>query len=231
MHRGEDESFRKPHERIKYLIDNMRISDAQLAAALKPYGVCLTPELADPIRKYIHFLLLWNQKINLTAIRNPLEIVERHFGESLFALRAVPILQGRLADVGSGAGFPGMILKIGCPSLQVTLIEVNAKKVAFLSELRRQLGLSGVEIFRERFERIGGQLPRLDFITARAVGKFGDFLRWARDSLGPEGKVVLWLGADDAGRLQRTTDWVWQEPIQMPRSERRVLLVGLPRRA
>ena len=206
----------------------MTLSDPQLAAALAPYGVRLVSELADSIRKYIHLLLVWNQKINLTTIRDPIEIVERHFGESMFAIHAVPIQHGRLADVGSGAGFPGMALKIACPALQVTLIEANARKATFLLELKRQLNFTGIEIVRERYENVGDQILHTDFLTARALGNFSTFLPWARNPLRPSGKVLLWLGAGDAERMQSTAGWVWQDPIFMPRSEKRVLLIGAP---
>ena len=209
----------------------MSLSDSQIAAALEPYRVRLVPGLADSIRKYIHLLLLWNQKINLTTIREPIEIVERHFGESIFAIHAVPIQRGRLADVGSGAGFPGMVLKVACPALQVTLVEANARKATFLQELKRQLNLNGIEIIRERYENVGDQILQTDFLTARALGSFSIFLRWARNPLCPTGKLLLWVGVDDAERLQNTADWVWQDPIFVPRSEKRVLLIGTPERA
>ncbi len=209
----------------------MALSDPQIAAALEPFGVRLVPDLADSIRRYIRLLLIWNQKINLTTICDPIEIVERHFGESMFAIHAVPIQQGRLADVGSGAGFPAMALKIGCPALQLTLIEAHARKAAFLLELKRELNLSGIEIVRERYENVGEQILHTDFLTARALGNFSTFLHWAPNSLCPNGKVLLWLGANDAEELQSIAGWVWQDPIFIPRSEKRVLLIGSPERA
>ncbi len=126
------------------------VTDAVIQRTLAPYGVPVSAQLAGAIRCYIELLLLWNQKINLTAIRKPREILERHFGESIFAAHAVAISAGRLADLGSGAGFPGLALKLVCPGLTVQLIEANTKKAVFLSEVCRVLNLSGVEILCER---------------------------------------------------------------------------------
>src|SRR5437868_14660211 len=89
------------------------------------------------IQRYIKILLAWNDKVNLTAIRDPLEILYRHFCESMFAGISVPIESGRLADAGTGAGFPGLPLKILRPGLQVFLIESNLKKATFLAEVIR----------------------------------------------------------------------------------------------
>jgi len=80
-------------------------------------------------------LLRWNEKLNLTAIRDPLEILYRHFCESMFAAGAIPVDKGRLADIGSGPGFPGIPLKIARPELELCLVESNIKKGTFLAEV------------------------------------------------------------------------------------------------
>src|SRR5213594_1989902 len=91
------------------------------------------------IQQYIEILLRWNEKISLTAIRDPLEMLYRHFCESMYAAEAIPMENGRLADIGSGAGFSGLALKVVRPGLQVLLVESNIKKVAFLAEVIREL--------------------------------------------------------------------------------------------
>ncbi len=204
----------------------MAIPLRQINAALDPFSIRLSQQQAAAVQLYIDLLLLWNQNISLTTIRDPIEILRRHFGESLFAAQEVPISEGRLADVGSGAGFPAFPLKIFRPSLSITMIEPNAKKVAFLSEVKRRLSISGTEILRGRFEDLHCKIANMDFITARALGKYGTFLRWARKSLSATGRIVLWLGAEDAETLKGSADWIWQEPILMPCSQKRVLLIG-----
>src|SRR2546427_9186908 len=98
------------------------------------------------IQQYIEILLTWNEKVNLTAIRDPLEILYRHFCESMYAAEAIPLKNGRLADVGSGGGFPGLALKIMRPDLQVFLVESNIKKVTFLAEVIRELELTSAQV-------------------------------------------------------------------------------------
>src|SRR5881409_2829556 len=98
------------------------------------------------IQQYIKILLAWNEKINLTAIRDPLEILYRHFCESMYAAMAVPVENGRLADVGSGGGFPGLPLKIIRSGLRVFLVESNLKKATFLAEVIRDLGLTDTQV-------------------------------------------------------------------------------------
>ena len=106
-------------------------------------------------------LLRWNEKINLTAIRNPAECVTRHFGESLFLAHHVN-LQGSLLDIGSGAGFPGLALKIVFPELSVTLLEPVTKKRAFLKEAARVCGFSQVSVRGERLEESASATPAPD---------------------------------------------------------------------
>src|SRR5579864_8581785 len=111
------------------------LTNTQINEVLKLYGVLPTPELAAGIRNYIELLLKWNKTVSLTTVTNVDQILAFHFGESLFALPMLPVEKSRLADVGSGAGFPGIPLAMARPSLNVTLIDPNAKKVAFLHEV------------------------------------------------------------------------------------------------
>src|SRR6266851_5084734 len=120
-------------------------SVAVIRRALEEFKLPAYDEQILQIQQYIKILLAWNDKVNLTAIRDPLEILYRHFCESMFAGISVPIERGRLADVGSGGGFPGLPLKILRPGLQVFLIESNLKKATFLAEVIRELGLKGAQ--------------------------------------------------------------------------------------
>ena len=195
---------------------------------LAGYGVGLSDDQASAIQSYIALLLLWNQKINLTSVTEPRQILERHFGESMFAAQVVPMRRGRLADVGPGAGFPGLALKIACPELDIILIEPNLKKGAFLAEVCRLLQLRGVEIVRNRLENLKVSQGYADFVTARAVGGFPRLLAWSRSVLSSNGRLLLWLGADDAVALSRASGWTWSEPVPIPKSRRRVLLTAQP---
>jgi 16S rRNA (guanine527-N7)-methyltransferase len=206
------------------------LSNNQIHEALLPFGVQADEALAGAIRQYMDLLLRWNAKISLTSITKPSEIIERHFGESLFAINAAGIRGGRLADVGAGAGFPGLPLKIALPGLELTLIESNHRKSAFLAEVVRTLGLSGVRILAKRVADIVWEDPGADFVVSRALGSYEELMQWASKSLSADGRVVLWLGLRDAESLLALSGWSWEKPIPLPLSQERVLLVGRPRR-
>jgi 16S rRNA (guanine527-N7)-methyltransferase len=178
------------------------------------------------IQQYIRVLLAWNDKVNLTAIRDPLEILYRHFCESMFAGISVPVETGRLADVGSGGGFPGLPLKILRPGLRVFLVESNLKKATFLAEVTRELGLTDAQVLVRRYEELGEEIAPLDFICSRALGDFPGFLKWAHSEQIAAKQVILWIGARDLPEIQRIDTWEWREPISVPNSLRRLLVVG-----
>ena len=178
------------------------------------------------IQQYMKLLLTWNEKINLTAIRDPLEILYRHFCESMYAAVAVPVENGRLADVGSGAGFPGIPLKIIRPELHTFLIESNMKKATFLAEVLRTIELPDTKVLVSRYEEQGEDLMPLDYVCSRAVGEFEPFLAWVASERVAAKQVILWIGGRDLDQARRGTAWEWREPIPVPHSLRRYLLVG-----
>jgi 16S rRNA (guanine527-N7)-methyltransferase len=194
--------------------------------ALREFKLEATPEQAACIQRYVALLLRWNEKINLTAIREPLEILYRHFCESMYAAVAVPLQQGRLADVGSGGGFPGLPLKIIRPDLDVFLIESNVKKATFLAETVRELGLEGVRVIVSRYEELSEEVAPLDVVCSRAVGDFGPLLSWAGSAQIAARHAALWIGGGDLEVVQKEVGWDWRDPIPIPHSLRRILLVG-----
>jgi 16S rRNA (guanine527-N7)-methyltransferase len=178
------------------------------------------------ISKYIDLLLKWNARINLTAVRVPEEMVQRHFGESLFAARR--LLSGGMAqhavDVGSGAGFPGVPIALLAPSLRVTLVESSQKKATFLRELIRTLDLKNVEVFNDRAERYAHVA---DLVTMRAVETFDKALGVAARLVQSRGRIALMIGSTqvlEARGLLPTMEW--EEPIAVPGGHSRILLVG-----
>jgi 16S rRNA (guanine527-N7)-methyltransferase len=239
--------------------------------------------LCRHISTYIDILLRWNARINLTAIRDPEEIVTRHFGESLFAARQLfpeeagfgdrgfgdrgfgdrasgdrerAALQGRVshteeagasapevitaADLGSGAGFPGIPIKLWTPHLTLTLIESNQKKIAFLREVVRALTLTHVNVFPGRAEQLLAQrsdsdpagkgptrYPRFDLVTLRAVERFAHVLPVAASLVSPAGRLALLIGVSQLDQAQATLPAIaWEPPIPVPRSQSRILLVA-----
>src|ERR1700675_3781363 len=117
-----------------------------IVRALGEFQLTASDKQVLQIQQYMKLLLTWNEKINLTAIRDPLEILYRHFCECMYATTAVPVENGRLADVGSGGGFPGLPLKIMRPDLHVFLIESSIKKATFLAEVVRDLYLHDTRV-------------------------------------------------------------------------------------
>src|SRR5262249_13813311 len=159
------------------------------------------------------------------------EILYRHFCESMFAGPAVPIEGGRLADVGSGGGFPGLPLKILRPELQLFLIESNIKKATFLAETVRELGLADARVLVGRYQEFRKEVAPLDFLCPGARGEFQPFLQWAAEPEVAAERVVLWIGARDLDEVRKVPTWEWQEPIPVPNPLRRLLLVGKKRPA
>jgi 16S rRNA (guanine527-N7)-methyltransferase len=202
------------------------LSDEAILSALAEFGLIATYKQVQQIQQYSKVLLHWNEKINLTAIRDPREILYRHFCECMFATAAVPVENGRLADVGSGAGFPGLPMKILRPELQVFLIESNYKKATFLAEVARDLELTDVRVLVTRFEEAGEEVAPLDYACSRALGEFGPFLDWAGSGIISAKKVILWIGGRDLDEVRKIAGWDWSDPIPVPQSLRRLLLVG-----
>jgi 16S rRNA (guanine(527)-N(7))-methyltransferase RsmG len=264
------------------------------------------------ISTYINILLRWNARINLTAIRDPEEIVTRHFGESLFAARHLfpdPALETiharvetgdsplcsrpslpatvnpaaerrqnaahgasrgsaapeapkgretspvnnltpaperlanderpsanarlanvRLADLGSGAGFPGIPVKLWAPHIALTLIESNQKKTAFLREIVRALTLTNVNVFPARAQELlrqPGDQSAFELVTLRAVERFADVLPIAADLVSPGGRLVLLVGASQLEQAQASLPtFSWDPPLLVPQSLSRTLLIA-----
>jgi 16S rRNA (guanine527-N7)-methyltransferase len=202
------------------------LPDEEIAQVLAIYGVEVTSRLCDQVRAYTNLLLRWNRRISLTTITEPLEILRLQFGESFLAVPAVPIRQGRLADVGSGPGFPAIPIRMASPGIALTLIESNHKKAAFLAEIVRELDLSNVQIHPGRMEELMDRTLDFDFITARAVAIDRAFLLWSGGHLKPEGRLVLWLGRQASEELSLVSSWTWRDPISIPQTQQRVILVG-----
>ena len=184
------------------------------------------------LSSYLDLLLRWNTRVNLTSVRQPEEIVTRHFGESLFAAqhlfsfpsRAQTRSSERLIDLGSGAGFPGLPIKIWMPDLEITLIESNQKKATFLREVIRKLGLSDAAIFPGRAEDFEN---RAETVTLRAVERFEKSILVAARLVAANGRLALLVGeAQVEQAIKAVTRFEWSVAIHIPLSANRVLLVG-----
>jgi 16S rRNA (guanine527-N7)-methyltransferase len=201
-------------------------SESTIRKALSEFQIDVNAGQVVQIQKYIRLLLVWNEKVNLTAIRDPLEILYRHFCESMFATKVVELRQCRLADIGTGAGFPGLALKILVPDSQIFLVESNTKKATFLAEVIRALGMSGANVLINRYDEVGEQVAPIDFLLVRALGEFDAFLKWVAAPRVDANTVILWVGAADVEQVRTSKHWTWEPPVTVPKSLRRVLLIG-----
>ena len=214
------------HSRIAELLQPFLVAPLPFSGTAAP--IPLTSRELSRISIYIDILLRWNSRMNLTAVRDPDNVVTRHFGESLFAARALAATlsaaPARLADVGSGAGFPGLAIKIFLPALHVTLIESTHKKATFLREVIRALDLSAVEVFPKRAE----DFPpgSVNVVSLRAVESFDSVLPVAARLLAPGGSLLLLIGRDQQTRAAALPQFAWQPGCALPGSSNRVVLIG-----
>jgi 16S rRNA (guanine527-N7)-methyltransferase len=192
----------------------------------------LDPALAEPLARYLELLLRWNAAYNLTAIRDPGEMVTKHVLDSLAmapwlgASAAIPTL----ADLGTGPGLPGIPLAIAHPHLRVTLVESNGKKARFLREAVRALGLGNAEVAESRIEaldRPGGYAA----ITARALATLDQILTLGGHLLGPDGALLAMKGArpdDEIAALPPAWRVRSIHPLRVPglAAERHLVVVG-----
>ena len=201
-------------------------SKGAIERAASEFQFTLNERQVVHIQQYTKLLWRWNEKINLTAIRDPLEILYRHFCESMFGATLLPVENCRLADVGSGGGFPGLPLKILRPDLNVFLVESNVKKATFLAEVIRELGLTDARVLVSRFEELGEEVAPLDVVCSRALGDFGSFLAWAGSRSVAAKQALLWLGGRDVDQIRGLPGWSWAEPKAVPKSLQRFLMLG-----
>jgi len=231
------------------------MDQSRIAELLKPFleEEVLTAADLNHISTYIDILLRWNARINLTAIRDPEEIVTRHFGESLFAARNLfPAAERRqsaahgasrgadraeasaaeqrkklrVADVGSGAGFPGIPLKLWAPEIELTLIEANHKKATFLREIVRVLTLTDINIQDARAETLPP--ASFDAVTLRAVERFETVLPTAAGLVAPNGRLALLISANQLPTLETYLP-SFRQAIPVPNSKARILQLCEPK--
>lgn len=174
-----------PVEQGGALADGLRVGAAGL-------GLALAPPQIDQLLAYLGLISKWNRVYNLTAVRDPDEMLTQHLLDSLAVV--LPLqrqLGGRAAsvlDVGAGAGLPGVALAIACPQWQVSCVDAVAKKASFIRQVAAELGLRNLQGVHARVESLAPKTWQV--ITSRAFASLADFVSWTRGSLAPEG---VWL--------------------------------------
>ena len=192
----------------------------------------LDRSLATPLLEYLALLVRWNQTYNLTAVRDPLEMVDKHLLDSLAMHRHVDDIAavgGALADLGTGAGLPGIPLAIAKPGLRVTLVESNGKKARFMREAVRKLGLAGVRVAESRIEALD-EPGEYDAITARALATLPLIVELGGHLLKPDGRLLAMKGsypADEITALPAGWAVAGSHPLRVPGldAERHLIVV------
>lgn len=191
----------------------------RLEAGARDLGLALQPAQSARLLKYLDLLSQWGRVYNLTAIRDPQEGLTQHL---LDCLAVVPPLRrqcpggGRLLDVGSGAGLPGVVIATLCPEWQVTCVDTVAKKMAFVQQAAGQLGLTSLTAKHARVETLPGPY---DLITARAFASLPDLVSWSAQALAPTGIWMAMKGrdpVDERAALPDHIDVFHVEPLQVP---------------
>ncbi|MEQ1438056.1 16S rRNA (guanine(527)-N(7))-methyltransferase RsmG [Fontimonas sp. SYSU GA230001] len=170
---------------------------ARLETGCAKLGIALPAAAFDRLLAYLAELQKWNAAYNLTAVRDPADMVTRHLLDSLTVL---PWIHGRVLDVGAGAGLPGLVLAIAAPTLQVTVLDSNGKKARFMRHAVRTLGLANVAVVEGRVEEFAAP-DGFDCIVSRAFSALDDFFRLTRHLLAPGGQWIAMKGKLDAGEL------------------------------
>lgn len=170
----------------------------QLKRGAANLGVALPPRAVAQFETYLRELTVWRRRLNLTATATPQAVISLHFVDSLLPLSVVDFPQAaRVADIGSGAGFPGLPIKIARPDLRVTLLEGSSRRVAFLEHIGRVLGLKDLAVVWGRAEGLGRQpeyRERFDIVLSRAAARTGVTIELCLPFAAVPGTVVLFKG-------------------------------------
>jgi len=201
-----------------------QVTSQDIVAAIAKAGLETLPSLAiEQLTKYLHLLLRWNSRINLTAIREPHEIVRRHLVECVQCAQLLPPVS-TLLDFGSGAGLPGIPIAIVRPETRVTLGESQGKKTAFLGEVVRALSLNA-QVYSERVENM--PTDRLfDAVTLRAVDRMADACRAASLRVGPNGWLVVFATSATEPSIAQLPEIAWKNRVLIPTLKDGFLLFG-----
>lgn len=178
------------------------ILEQELREGVAALGLDLDEAAEGRLMAYLRLLAKWNRTYNLTAIRDEAEMVTHHLLDSL---TLVPFVRGleTLADVGSGAGLPGIPVAVACPALKVTSIETVEKKAAFQQQAKIELKLNNFNVLGARVEKTSGLQGQFDAVTSRAFAELADFADKAGHLLRPGGRLLAMKGVHPAEEIAR----------------------------
>ena len=208
--------------------------EAGLEAGIAALGLALTAGQRRQLLDYLDLLQKWNRVYNLTAVRDPHEMLTQHLLDSLAVIAPLRRHTGgascSLLDVGAGAGLPGVVIAIACPEIRVDCVDAVAKKAAFVQQAAGTLQLSNLRGLHDRVERLGGPY---DVITSRAFASLADFVSWSGAALAPQGVWLAMKGRrpdQEIAALPPEVEMFHVEQLRVPNFEGERCLVWLKRR-
>ncbi|MBI3286220.1 MAG: 16S rRNA (guanine(527)-N(7))-methyltransferase RsmG [Burkholderiales bacterium] len=202
---------------------------AMLQEGIQQLNLPLSNEQVDKMLAYLSLLSKWNSVYNLTAIRDPKEMVRQHVLDSLSAAPAFREAKNVL-DVGAGGGLPGMILAIAYPDIKIAMIDTVSKKTAFLTQAKTELGLGNVTVHTGRVEALQVS-DKFDVITSRAFSELCNFINWSGHLLADGGQFIAMKGVAPAQEIERLPSG-WQvtavQPLTVPglQAERHLVFIN-----
>ena len=206
--------------------------------AAQQMGVDLLPAQQEQLQRYLALVQKWNKVYNLTALRDPADMLTHHLFDSLSAIAplqrqlaqmGVPLAQARLLDVGSGAGLPGVVMAICCPGLSVACVDTVGKKAAFVQQVALELRLPNLRGVHARVESLTEQF---DVVSSRAFASLVDFTTWSRAALAPHGVWLAMKGkhpADEIAALPTDVAVFHVEQLHVPALDAERCIVWLNR--
>ena len=192
--------------------------EATLRVGLAQLRLELNDQQVNQLLAYLKLIAKWTKVYNLTAVRGPAEMITHHLLDSLAAIAPLQkqMAQGRLLDVGSGAGLPGVVIAICCPAIAVTCVDTVAKKATFIKQVALELMLPNLAGLHARVESV--ELP-FDVICSRAFASLVDFTQWSANALAPSGVWMAMKGkhpADELAALPAAVDVFHVEQLKVP---------------
>jgi 16S rRNA (guanine527-N7)-methyltransferase len=195
---------------------------AALADIASQLGMVLSGEAAERLLGYLDMLQRWNATYNLTAVRDPDEMLTQHLADCLAVVAPMrqalsPVAGPRVLDVGSGGGLPGVVLAALCPDWQIVCVDTVGKKAAFIQQVALELKLGNLRAEHARVEKLAA--GRFDLVTSRAFASLADFVRLTRHHLGEQGVWMAMKGKrpdDEQGDLPGDVDVFHVEQLDVP---------------
>ena len=219
-------------------MDSTASAATAISQAASQMGVDLTPAQLEQLQRYLALVQKWNKVYNLTALRDPADMLTHHLFDSLSAIAplqrqlaqmGVPLAQARLLDVGSGAGLPGVVMAICCPGLSVACVDTVGKKAAFVQQVALELRLPNLRGVHARVESLTEQF---DVVSSRAFASLVDFTTWSRAALAPHGVWLAMKGkhpADEIAALPTDVAVFHVEQLHVPALDAERCIVWLNR--